>query len=94
MFSMLSWVCSLTSVTHPCVPLFCSNHFTDIICDLLMNRHTAVKLILGCSKLALIGCQTENIREYESISSIDAFKQNYCNLIKEGYAGLNSFPIS
>ena len=87
---MLSWFCSLTSVAHPRVPLFCSNHFTD----LLMHRHTAVKLILGCSKLALIGCQTENIREYESISSIDAFKQNYCNLIKEGYAGLNSFPIS
>ena len=78
MFSMLSWVCSLidhrshekmvrTSVAHPgvsCVPLFCSNHFTDIICDLLMHRHTAIKLILGCSKLVLIGCQTKNIREY------------------------------
>ena len=46
------------------MPLFCSNHFTDIICDLLMHRHTAVKLILGCSKLTLIGCQTKNITEY------------------------------
>ena len=77
MFSMLSWVCSLidhrscqkmvrTSVTHPdvpCMPLFCSNHITDITCDLFMNRCTAVKLILRCSKLAPIRCQTKNIRK-------------------------------
>ena len=74
---MLSWVCSLidhrsrqkvvrTSVTYPdvpCVPLFCSDHITDITCDLLMNGRTAVKLILRCSKLAPIRCQTKNIRK-------------------------------
>ena len=74
---MLSWVCSLidrrsckkvvrTSVVHPdvpCMPLFCSNHITDITCDLFMNRRTAVKLILRCSKLVPIRCQTKNIRK-------------------------------
>ena len=77
MFSMLSWVCLLiddrsckkvvrTSVVHPdvpCVPLFCSNHITDITCDLFMNRRTAVKLILRCSNLVPIRCQTKNIRK-------------------------------
>ena len=29
-----------------------------------------------------------------SSTSIKAFKQNYCNFIKEGYADLDSFPIS
>ena len=33
-----------TSVTHlaaPRVPLFSSYHIFDVICDLLLNRHTA-----------------------------------------------------
>ena len=29
----------------------------------------------------------------KSSTSINAFKQNYCNFIKKGYAGLDSFPI-
>ena len=29
-----------------------------------------------------------------SSTSINSFEQNYCNFIKEGYAGLDSFPIS
>ena len=29
-----------------------------------------------------------------SSTSVNAFKQNYGNFIKEGYAGLNSFPVS
>ena len=32
-----------------------------------------------------------NIR---SSTSINAFERNYCNFIKEGYAGLDSSPIS
>ena len=32
-----------------------------------------------------------NIR---SSTSINAFKQNLCDFIKQGYAGLDSFPIS
>ena len=32
-----------------------------------------------------------NIR---SSTSINAFERNYCNVIKEGYAGLDSSPIS
>ena len=29
-----------------------------------------------------------------SSTSVNAFKQNYVNFIKEGYAGLNGFPVS
>ena len=55
------------------------------------NRDTEVGKTFLDTTAKLWNSLPINIR---SSASINAFKHNYCNFINEGYAGLDSFPIS
>ena len=69
-----------------------TSRYADIaICCLKYNRDTeGGKKTFLVTAAILWNSLTLNIR---SSTSINAFKQNYCNFIKNGYAGFN-FPIS
>ena len=86
---MLKFKGQNTYVSAPC--RLCTSRYGDVtICCPSYNRDPEGGKTFLVKATKFWNSLPINIRSY---ARIYAFKQNYCDFIKEGYAGLDSFPI-